>query len=144
MLFIACVIFCDWLVFSLCLSFRPPRAYLALWLPGPLALPVPMLVLDIEFLKINHFRPRRHLACSFSMVTNLSILVSCLPFPGNRRTSDQASSRYDHSSTSQKDLPCFLGPLECSALVFFPTTQLRLSSDGPERADLIYRSGAGS
>ena len=40
-----------------------------------------MLVLDIEFLKINHFRPRTHLTDSLSVVTNLSILVSCLPAP---------------------------------------------------------------
>ena len=37
-----------------------------------------MLGLDIEFLKINHVRPRTHLAGSFSIVTSLSILVSCV------------------------------------------------------------------
>jgi hypothetical protein len=41
-----------------CVSLSGPRAYWARCLLGPLALPVPMLVLDIELLKINHFRPR--------------------------------------------------------------------------------------
>ena len=43
-------------VFVVSLSSR--RLSQARRLPGPLALPVPMLVLDLEFLKINHFRPR--------------------------------------------------------------------------------------
>jgi hypothetical protein len=52
---------------------------------------VPMLVLDIELLKINHFRPRT-LAGSLPVVTNLSMLVTYLPFSSNRRrTFDQWS-----------------------------------------------------
>ena len=62
------------------LPFRP-RAYWARCLPPPLASHVPVLVVDIELLKINRFRRKTHLTGSLSVVTNLPMLVSCLPFP---------------------------------------------------------------
>ena len=65
---------------SLFLSFRL-HAYWARCLPRPLASPVPVLVVDIELLKINHFRRRMHLTGILSVVTNLPMLISCLPFP---------------------------------------------------------------
>jgi hypothetical protein len=40
---------------------------------------VPVLVVDLELFKINHFQHRTHLTGSFSMVTNLPVLVSYLP-----------------------------------------------------------------
>ena len=64
---------------SLFLSFRP-RAYWARCLPEPLASPVPVLVVEIELLKINRFRRKTHLTGILSLVTNLPMLVSCLPF----------------------------------------------------------------
>ena len=42
---------------------------------------MPVLVVDFELLKINHFRRRMHLTGILSVVTNLPILTSCLPFP---------------------------------------------------------------
>jgi hypothetical protein len=65
---------------SLFLSFRL-RAYWARCLPGPLASPVPVLVVDFELLKINHFRRRMHQTGILSVVTSLPMLISCLPFP---------------------------------------------------------------
>jgi len=73
---------------SLFLSFRL-RAYWARCLPGPLALPVPVLVVDIELLKINHFRRRMHLTGILSVVTNLPMLISWLPFSTHEHETHQ-------------------------------------------------------
>ena len=42
---------------------------------------MPVLVVDFELLKINHFRRRMHQTGILSVVTNLPMLISCLPFP---------------------------------------------------------------
>ena len=60
----------------------PRRAYWVRRLPAPPASHVPVLALDIELLKINRFRRRTHLTGSSSVVINLPMLVSCLPFHG--------------------------------------------------------------
>jgi hypothetical protein len=65
---------------SLFLSFRL-RAYWARCLPGPLASPVPVLVVDIELFKINHFRRRMHLTGILSVVTKLADADKLLAFP---------------------------------------------------------------
>jgi hypothetical protein len=41
---------------------------------------VPVLVVQIELLKINHFHRRTHLTGSLSVVTNLPMLISYFPY----------------------------------------------------------------
>lgn len=41
---------------------------------------MPVLVVEIELLKINHFRRRTHLTGSLSVVTNLPMLVTYFPY----------------------------------------------------------------
>jgi hypothetical protein len=64
---------------DLFIFYPSPPAYWSQCLPPPLASNVPVLVVEIECLKISQFDRRTHLTGSLSVVTNLPMLVSWLP-----------------------------------------------------------------
>jgi hypothetical protein len=65
------------------------------------------LVVEIELLKINHFRRRRHLTGILSVVTNLPMLISCLPFPTHEHETHHLRQRplAECAETLRDELP---------------------------------------